>query len=254
MKSPVATLPTSIRPGDLLAVLVLLPGSLLARHLGRLGFLSPAGMLEEFYDAQAQSLLEGRIDVPPDAIGPEAFVHDGKSYGYFGPTPALARLPLEVFMPAMYGRWSRASMLAASLLAMLSVLLFFRRLERHLGLDGHPKLRGAASRHRRGRRGPRLLQSLSLRRIQGLPGGHHLGRRPHPGACCLSLLLPDRAALPMAGPRLRRGLPGLLRARLLGRRRTALARHCGSRHSASVCPPSRILGREVGRPRPPRSP
>ena len=110
--------------------------------LGDWDFFPPAGMLEEFYDAQAQSLLEGRIDVPADAIGPEAFVHGGKSYGYFGPTPALLRLPLEMLMPAMHGHWSRASMLAASLLAMLSVLLFFRRLERHLALEGHQKLRG----------------------------------------------------------------------------------------------------------------
>ncbi len=126
---------------DLLAVLFCLLVLSWLVTWGDWDFFPPAGMLEAFYDAQAQSLLEGRIDVPPEAIGPEAFVHNGKSYGYFGPTPALARLPLQVFMPAMYGRWSRASMLAASLLAMLSVLLFFRRLERHLALAVHPNLR-----------------------------------------------------------------------------------------------------------------
>ncbi len=126
---------------DLLAVLFCLLVLSWLVTWGDWDFFPPAGMLEAFYDAQAQSLLEGRIDVPPEAIGPEAFVHNGKSYGYFGPTPALARLPLQVFMPAMHGRWSRVSMLAASLLAMLSVLLFFRRLERHLALDVHPNLR-----------------------------------------------------------------------------------------------------------------
>ena len=104
-------------------------------------FFPPAGVLEEFYDAQAQSFLAGRVDVPADAIGPEAFVRAGRSYGYFGPTPALFRLPLELLFPGMHGRWSRASMLAASLLAMLAVLLFFRRLERYLAIEGHRKLR-----------------------------------------------------------------------------------------------------------------
>ena len=42
-----------------------------------------------FYDAQSRSLLHGRLDVPPKAIGFEAFDHAGKTYGYFGITPAL---------------------------------------------------------------------------------------------------------------------------------------------------------------------
>jgi hypothetical protein len=141
MKSSGPSLPTSKRLGDALAVLFCFLVLCWLITLGDWDFFPPGGMLEEFYDAQAQSLLEGRIDVPPEAIGPEAFVHSGKSYGYFGPTPALLRLPLEVLMPAMHGHWSRTSMLAASLLAMLSVLLFFRRLEKHLGLEGHRKLR-----------------------------------------------------------------------------------------------------------------
>src|SRR5215470_16076828 len=99
MKSPVATLPTSKRLGDLLVVLFCFLVLCWFVTLGDWDFFPPAGMLEEFYDAQAQSLLEGHIDVPADAIGPEAFVHGGKSYGYFGPTPALLRLPLEMLMP-----------------------------------------------------------------------------------------------------------------------------------------------------------
>ncbi|MDO8543840.1 MAG: hypothetical protein Q7S40_25640 [Opitutaceae bacterium] len=47
----------------------------------------------EFYDYQAVSLLHGRLDVPDDALGGEAFVVNGKTYGYFGVTPALLRLP-----------------------------------------------------------------------------------------------------------------------------------------------------------------
>jgi hypothetical protein len=33
-----------------------------------------------FYDAQARSLMEGRLDVPPAAIGSEAFTFQGKTY------------------------------------------------------------------------------------------------------------------------------------------------------------------------------
>jgi hypothetical protein len=37
-----------------------------------------------FYDAQALSMIDGRFDVPPAAIGDEAFIFQGKAYGYFG--------------------------------------------------------------------------------------------------------------------------------------------------------------------------
>src|SRR5215213_5503915 len=49
-----------------------------------------------FYDHQAVSWLKGSWEVPEPALSSEAFVVDGKVYGYFGPTPALMRLPLVV--------------------------------------------------------------------------------------------------------------------------------------------------------------
>jgi hypothetical protein len=127
--------------GDALAVLFCFLVLAWLVTWGDWDFFPPPGKLEAFYDAQAQSLLEGRVDVAADAIGDEAFVRGGKSYGYFGPTPALARLPLQLLVPAMHGRWSRASMLIASVLGMLAVLLFFRRLERYLKLEGRHGLR-----------------------------------------------------------------------------------------------------------------
>ena len=89
-----------------------------------------SGFLESFYDAQARSLLEGRVDVDPAAIAGEVFVRDGKSYGYFGPTPALFRMPLTLLLPEMYGRWSRFSMVCACLVMLGSLLLLIRELER----------------------------------------------------------------------------------------------------------------------------
>lgn len=66
-----------------------------------------------FYDAQALSILDGRLDVPPAAIGSEAFVFHGKAYGYFGIGPALLRIPLVVAFEKMDGRWSRMMMMIA---------------------------------------------------------------------------------------------------------------------------------------------
>ncbi len=51
----------------------------------------------DFYDYQAMSLLDGRLDVPLEAIGNEAFNYNGRHYGYFGITPALLRLPGVIF-------------------------------------------------------------------------------------------------------------------------------------------------------------
>ncbi|MDB5291570.1 MAG: hypothetical protein JWL69_2811 [Phycisphaerales bacterium] len=69
--------------------------------------------LTGYYDAQARGMLHGRLDVPPSAISFEAFIRDGKSYGYYGVAPALLRLPLVALFPAMDGRWSRAFLLIA---------------------------------------------------------------------------------------------------------------------------------------------
>jgi hypothetical protein len=64
----------------------------------------------QFFDVQAESLLAGRWDVPPQGIGFEAFIHNGKFYGYFGFIPALARIGLNSIAPSMWGCWSRLSL------------------------------------------------------------------------------------------------------------------------------------------------
>ncbi len=83
-----------------------------------------------FYDFQALSLLQGRLDVPEEALQEEAFVYAGKIYGYFGPTPALFRLPFVIFGLA-FGELSRAAMLlcyAATLVGAYLLLLDASRL------------------------------------------------------------------------------------------------------------------------------
>ncbi|MSU53281.1 MAG: hypothetical protein EXS41_07790 [Opitutaceae bacterium] len=73
-----------------------------------------------FYDFQIASLLQGRLDVPPAALGDESFVFDGKTYGYFGPTPALLRLPFAV-LDLGFGNLSRSFMLGYFLVSLAAV-------------------------------------------------------------------------------------------------------------------------------------
>ena len=83
-----------------------------------------------FYDHQAASLLHGHLDVPSSALDGEAFAYGGKIYGYFGPTPALLRLPF-VFFEFGFGQLSRSFLLAyylASLAAVYALLIHASRL------------------------------------------------------------------------------------------------------------------------------
>jgi len=77
-----------------------------------------------FYDYQAASLLAGRLDVPEAALQGEAFRFDGKLYGYFGPTPALLRLPFT-FAGVAFGELSRSFLLAYYLASLAAVYALF---------------------------------------------------------------------------------------------------------------------------------
>src|SRR4029079_8507188 len=48
----------------------------------------------DFYEVQARSLLHLHWDVPLRVLNIEAFVVKGKAYMYFGPFPALLRMPV----------------------------------------------------------------------------------------------------------------------------------------------------------------
>jgi peptidoglycan/LPS O-acetylase OafA/YrhL len=71
---------------------------------------------DEFFDAQGRSLLDGRWDVPPEIVGFEGFLVNGRTYIYFGPFPALLRMPLLAMTDRLDGRLTTLSMLAAMLL------------------------------------------------------------------------------------------------------------------------------------------
>lgn len=86
-----------------------------------------------FYDAQARSIVDGRLDVPRAAIGLEAFTFEGKTYGYFGIAPALLRIPLVLAFKSMDGRWSRLMMMIA---CTINLICAYRILRTVLGDRG----------------------------------------------------------------------------------------------------------------------
>jgi hypothetical protein len=83
-----------------------------------------------FYDAQALSMIDGRLNVPPTAIASEAFVFEGKTYGYFGIAPALLRLPLIVAFDGMDGLWSRLMMMIACAINLICAYRILRLIRR----------------------------------------------------------------------------------------------------------------------------
>jgi len=60
----------------------------LGRTANSLGFAS------NFFDLQGRALLNGDLAVPRGSLGIEGFVERGHEYMYFGPFPALLRMPL----------------------------------------------------------------------------------------------------------------------------------------------------------------
>jgi hypothetical protein len=72
------------------------------------------------YDSQAEHFLRGNVDVDTEAIGHEAMIVNGKTRMYFGPFPALLRIPLNLVYPAGHGKWSRLSGFCAGVVALFA--------------------------------------------------------------------------------------------------------------------------------------
>lgn len=67
----------------------------------------------DFFDVQARAFLNGDLHLPPGSMGIEGFIHDGQEYQYFGPFPALLRVPILAVTDEFDGRLTVFSMLAA---------------------------------------------------------------------------------------------------------------------------------------------
>jgi hypothetical protein len=79
------------------------------------------------FDVQARALLHGHLSLPNGSIGFEAFIHDGRTYTYFGILPSLIRMPVLLFTHSFDGRLSAPSLLLAWVVtAVFSSLLLWR--------------------------------------------------------------------------------------------------------------------------------
>lgn len=72
-----------------------------------------AGPFGSFFDVQGRALLDGHLHVDPAAVSFEGFVVGGRTYIYFGPVPALLRLPVLAVTHGLDGRLTQLSMLLA---------------------------------------------------------------------------------------------------------------------------------------------
>lgn len=88
-------------------------------------------MLSEAFDSQAEHFLRGNVDVDGEAIRHEAMIVRGHARMYFGPFPALLRIPLNAIWPSARGKWGRVSgCLAVSVALAAFARLVGRALER----------------------------------------------------------------------------------------------------------------------------
>lgn len=93
-------------------------------------------LLGTAYDSLASSLLAGTTELNPTAIRWEAMERDGRVYMYFGPWPAILRIPLGLWVEPLSGLWSRLSCFVASALALAAFIrLALRSLHRNQRLD-----------------------------------------------------------------------------------------------------------------------
>jgi hypothetical protein len=72
------------------------------------------------YDSQAEHFLRGDVGVDAAAIAHETMIVNGKVRMYFGPFPALLRIPLNFIYPAGHGKWSRISGFCAGIIALFA--------------------------------------------------------------------------------------------------------------------------------------
>src|ERR1044072_10011789 len=78
------------------------------------------------YDSQAEHFLRGDVGVDSDAIAHETMIVNGKVLMYFGPFPALLRIPLNFIYPPGYGKWSRISGFCAGVTALCAFATLVR--------------------------------------------------------------------------------------------------------------------------------
>lgn len=92
------------------------------------GVLIGPEMLSGSFDSLAQGFWRGTAEVDPATIRWEAFTVDGRAYLYFGPWPALLRMPLLWLGADWFGNWARLSCFVAGTVALSAFTLLAARM------------------------------------------------------------------------------------------------------------------------------
>ncbi len=80
-----------------------------------------------FYDIQARAIFHGHLSLPNTQLGIEGFLHDGRTYTYFGIFPSLIRMPVLLLTSRFDGALTAPSLLLAWMMtALFSSLLLWR--------------------------------------------------------------------------------------------------------------------------------
>jgi hypothetical protein len=109
-----------LRRAAALGGLLALALDLLLLTAGHASLLRQPGALSDFYDVQGRAFLHGRLDVDPAKVGFEGFVAHGRTYLYYGPVPALLRMPLLAVTHGLDGRLTQLSMLLALVILLVA--------------------------------------------------------------------------------------------------------------------------------------
>lgn len=82
------------------------------------GNLLQSNLFSNLYDVQARALFHGHWNVPAAALSIEGIREGSKTYMYYGPVPAILRMPILLITNRLDGRLTQLSMLAAFCVAL----------------------------------------------------------------------------------------------------------------------------------------
>ena len=83
----------------------------------------PSDVSGPIYDTQGRAILHGHLSLASGSIPHEAFLHDGRTYTYFGIFPSLIRIPALLFTHSLDGRLTVVSIGASWLVTALFATL-----------------------------------------------------------------------------------------------------------------------------------
>ncbi len=94
---------------------------------GPFNVLRPSVYQDNFYDLQARAMFHGHLSLANGGLGIEGFVHDGRTYTYFGLFPSIIRMPVLLVTSSLDGKLTPSYMLLAWLVSgVFTCLLLWR--------------------------------------------------------------------------------------------------------------------------------